>query len=83
MRRQDDVIALGRLRAALQADRMVLYAQCITPLQDTHKAVGYEILVRLRDEDGSIVAPGEFMSAAQRYQLLPSIDRWVMERAFQ
>lgn len=82
MRRQDDVIAVGRLRAALQADRMVLYAQRITPLQDTARGVGYEILVRLRDEDGSIVAPGEFISAAQRYQLLPSIDRWVMERAF-
>ncbi len=82
MRRQDDVIAVGRLRAALQADRMVLYAQRITPLQDANRPVGYEILVRLREEDGSIVAPGEFISAAQRYQLLPSIDRWVMERAF-
>ena len=82
MRRQDDVIAVGRLRAALQADRMVLFAQRITPLQDATRSVGYEILVRLRDEDGSIVAPGEFISAAQRYQLLPSIDRWVMERAF-
>jgi diguanylate cyclase (GGDEF)-like protein len=82
MRRQGDVIAVGRLRAALQADRMVLYAQRITPLQDATLGPGYEILVRLREEDGSIVAPGEFISAAQRYQLLPSIDRWVMERAF-
>ncbi|MEQ1581756.1 MAG: EAL domain-containing protein [Steroidobacteraceae bacterium] len=82
MRRQDDVIAVGRLRAALQADRMVLFAQPIVSLQDPGKPAGYEILVRLRDEDGSIVAPGHFISAAQRYQLLPSIDRWVMERAF-
>jgi diguanylate cyclase (GGDEF)-like protein len=82
MRRQDDVLAVGRLRAALQADRMVLHAQRIVPLGDDRLAPGYEILVRLRDEDGSIVTPGEFISAAQRYQLLPSIDRWVMERAF-
>ncbi len=81
MRRQDDVMAVGRLRAALKADRMVLYAQKIASLKHPDKACGYEILVRMRDEDGQIVSPAEFISAAQRYQLLPSLDRWVVDRA--
>lgn len=81
MRRQDDVLAVGRLRAALKSDRLMLYAQRIEPLQGKDRPFGYEILVRMRDEDGNVIAPGEFISAAQRYQLLPSIDRWVVERS--
>ena len=83
MRRHDDVIAVGRLRAALKSDRLMLYAQRIVPLQDKSLAGGYELLLRLRDEDGGLIAPGPLIDAAQRYQLLPSVDRWVMQRALQ
>lgn len=69
------------LHEALEQDRMRLYAQRIMPLQDFKKPSGYELLVRLRDEDGRIVSPEEFLSAAYRYQLLPAVDRWVMEHA--
>ncbi len=71
------------LREALEQDRMQLYAQRIMPLQDFTRPSGYELLVRLRDEDGHIVAPEEFLSAAYRYQLLPAVDRWVMEHAIE
>ena len=81
MRRHDDVIAVGELRAALKADRLVLFAQRIAPLRDTSLPGGYEILLRLRTADGTLVAPGPLISAAERYQLLPSIDRWVGQRA--
>lgn len=81
MRRQDDVLAVGRLRSALKADRLLLYAQRIEPLQGKDRPFGYEILVRMRDEAGNVIAPADFISAAQRYQLLPSIDRWVFERS--
>ena len=83
MRRQDDIAAVGQLRAAFKADRLLLYAQRIVPLQSNELAGGYEILMRLRAPDGTIVTPGPLIGAAHRYQLLPSIDRWVMERTLQ
>ena len=83
MRRQGDVLAVGQLRSALKADRLLLYAQRIVPLQNPSLPGGYELLLRLRDLDGSLVSPGPLIDAAQRYQLLPSIDRWVVRRALQ
>jgi diguanylate cyclase (GGDEF)-like protein len=81
IRRHDDVIAVGRLRAALKSDRLVLFAQRIVPLRSTTLPGGYEILVRLLDDNDNLVMPGPLISAAQRYQLLPSLDRWVTTRA--
>ena len=83
MRRHGDALAVGQLRSALKADRMLLYAQRIEPLQDSELPGGYELLLRLRDVDGSLVSPGPLIVAAQRYQLLPTIDRWVTQRALQ
>jgi diguanylate cyclase (GGDEF)-like protein len=83
MRRHDDVIAVGKLRTALKTDGLLLYAQRIVPLRDKALPGGYEILMRMRDKDGTIVAPGALIAAAQRYQLLPSVDRWVVQRALQ
>jgi diguanylate cyclase (GGDEF)-like protein len=83
MRRHGDVMAVGQLRSALKADRLVLYAQRIVPLQNPGLPGGYELLLRLRDVDGTLVSPGPLIDAAQRYQLLPSIDRWVVQRALQ
>ena len=42
---------------------------------------GYELLLRMQEEDGTLVAPGPLIKAAQRYQLLPTVDRWVIQRA--
>jgi len=83
MRRHGDVLAVGQLRSALKADRLLLYAQRIVPLQNPSRPGGYELLLRLRDVDGTLVSPGPLIDAAQRYQLLPSIDRWVVQRALQ
>jgi diguanylate cyclase (GGDEF)-like protein len=83
MRRHDDVMAVGKLRTALKTDGLMLYAQRIVPLRNKDSAGGYEILMRMRDKDGTIVMPGALIAAAQRYQLLPSVDRWVVSRALQ
>jgi diguanylate cyclase (GGDEF)-like protein len=83
MRRHSDALAVGQLRSALKANRLLLHAQRIVPLQNPSLPGGYELLLRLREEDGTLVAPGPLIEAAQRYQLLPSIDRWVTERAMQ
>ncbi len=83
MRRHRDAILVGQLRAALKADRLLLYAQRIAPLQNLSLPGGYEILLRLKETDGTLVGPGPLIEAAQRYQILPSIDRWVIQRALQ
>ena len=81
MRQHSDAMAVGSLRAALKSDRLLLFAQPIVALQNRSLAGGYELLLRLREPDGSLTAPGPLIDAAQRYQLLPSIDRWVVQRA--
>ena len=83
VRSHQDAVAVGQLRAALKADRLLLYAQRIAPLRDATLPGGYEILLRLLDPGGGIVLPSSLIQAAQRYQLLPSVDRWVTRRALQ
>ena len=82
IRRHDEVYAAADLREALRTGQLVLFAQRIVSLKDPDAAPGFELLARLRDSDGNFKSPNEFMAAAQRYQLLPAIDRYVVERAF-
>ncbi|AZO36724.1 EAL domain-containing protein [Mesorhizobium sp. M2A.F.Ca.ET.037.01.1.1] len=69
-----------RLHAALDQNRFRLHAQEIAPLRDDIPEQGahIEILLRLTDEDGSFVTPQSFIPAAERYGLMPAIDRWVV-----
>ena len=71
-----------KLRLALEQNRFCLYAQELHPLQREESGVRTELLLRLRDEDGQIVLPGQFIPAAERYGLMPMIDRWVVREAF-
>lgn len=84
-RKDDDHVVLRhgqmqwvtRLRAALDQDRLRLYAQPIMALPpDDASFPHYEILVRL-EEDGRIISPENFIPAAERYGLMPQIDEWV------
>ena len=71
----------SRIGRALDEDRFVLYAQRIFPLDPSVQGVHAEVLVRMIDHDGSVVPPGVFLQAAERFQLAPHIDRWVLETA--
>ena len=82
LRRHDDLDAVRLLRDALHSDRIVVYAQPIVPLQNDKLPTSYELLIRLLDNRGNIVEPAAFMSAAQRYQLLPDLDRAMASHAF-
>jgi len=82
-RMRDEMEALawvGRVRDALDEERFVLYAQPIVDVQ-SGCAVQHELLLRMIDTDGSIIAPGEFLPAAEEYGLIVEIDRWVMRQA--
>ncbi len=73
----------NRLRWAIDEHRLRLTYQEIwsLPLQAGGSSAGIELLLRFRDEFGQLLAPGVFMPAAERYGLMPVIDRWVIETA--
>jgi diguanylate cyclase (GGDEF)-like protein len=82
VRRFDDINIAARLRDAISADRLRLDAQLILPFgSGEHAKPHYELLLRMIDEDGDTVGPDRFLSAANRYQLMPAIDRWVIDKA--
>jgi len=80
--RRGEMQWVHRLRQGLENNSFDLYCQAIVPLQDTAKQTGpfHEILVRVQDED--LVLPAAFIPAAERYHLMPSIDRWVIRTVF-
>jgi len=80
-RRQGEMEWVNRLRWAMEQDRLLLDYQEIVSLTGEDTATNIELLLRLRDEDGTIVLPGAFLPAAERYGLMPSIDRWVIQKA--
>lgn len=81
MRRSTDILVVQALHEALAADRFVLFAQPILPLQAEHSEPHFEFLLRMVSENGELLPPDKFLSAAERYQLLPAIDRWVIKNA--
>lgn len=69
-----------RIRAALEADALTLLAQPV--MQTASGAITqHELLIRMRDSDGSLIAPGSFLPVAERYGLIREIDHWVISRA--
>jgi diguanylate cyclase (GGDEF)-like protein len=83
LRRVNEMTWVQRIHEALENNRFCLHAQKIVPL-DEHDTDGlhFELLLRLRDEAGQLVAPGNFIPAAERYGLMTLIDRWVVRNAF-
>lgn len=82
LRRRGEMRWISRLTEALEQDRFVLYSQPIEPVAAGRRQKA-EILIRLLEEDGSFANPGEFIPAAERYNLMPYIDRWVIRTILQ
>lgn len=73
-----------RINNALRENRFELSLQSIAPITNFEQAGDhYEILIRMRDEDGKLVLPGEFLQAAERYNLATNIDRWVIKHTLE
>lgn len=67
---------------ALDDDRFLLYAQPIKPLSYPDRGMSYEVLVRMLRKDGEISPPSAFLPAAERYNSINRIDRWVVMHTF-
>ncbi len=73
---------VSRLTHACEENRLELYYQPIVPIGSNPDTRGhYELLLRMRDENGVLVGPAEFIPAAERYNVMPMIDRWVVSHA--
>ena len=81
MRRRREMQWAARINAALEEGRFELFRMPILPLQEPEAGAHYELLLRMRDESGRIVPPDSFIAAAERYGIIPNIDRWVVENA--
>lgn len=81
-RRQGEMEWANRLRWEVEEDRLLLDYQEIVQLGNSQDdAPRIELLLRLRDEQGGLVLPGTFLPAAERYSLMPTVDRWVIQTA--
>ena len=81
--RRGEMEWVNRIHRALAEDRLCLYAQPMLALQaHAGEPAHYELLVRLMDEHGELIPAIEFIPAAERYHLMPTIDRWVIRSAF-
>ena len=67
-----------RIEQALDVDRFVLHWQRITPLKASYEGTHCEILLRMVDDDGRLIAPSAFLPSAVRFGIATRIDRWVI-----
>lgn len=81
MRRNQAMRWVTRLQSAMDEERLVLHAQKIVPLDPAaNTSLRAELLLRLREVDGSLVMPGAFLPPAERFQLVTRLDQWVLEK---
>jgi len=73
---------VSRINRACEEDRLLLLCQPIVPIRaGVEKLRHFELLLRMRDETGQLVQPAEFIPAAERFNLMPAVDRWVVRQA--
>ena len=83
LEKREDMRWVGLIQDALANDQFALYCQNIKPASGADPdGFSNEILLRLRNESGDICTPGHFMPAAERFYLMPEIDRWVVTKLF-
>ncbi|NEP46757.1 MAG: EAL domain-containing protein, partial [Okeania sp. SIO2H7] len=78
-KQQQEINLVTQLRDALRENGFCLFSQAIVPLHEGVQARLYEVLLRFRYPSGKIVSPATFLPVAERYHLMPIIDRWVVK----
>jgi diguanylate cyclase (GGDEF)-like protein/PAS domain S-box-containing protein len=81
--RHEEMKWVSRITSAVEEDRFELFYQPIVGIgKDNAAGRGhYELLLRMRDENGELVSPDQFIPAAERYNLMSTLDRWVIRQA--
>lgn len=86
MLRRDNVMSwVARLNQALEEERLTLRCQkirAVDPERARQELPHYEVLLGMRTEDGADVPPSEFVQAAERYNRMLAVDRWVVDSTF-
>ncbi len=83
LQHQGEMRWVNRLTKALEDDRFVLQGELIASIATTEShEEHYEVLLRLKDEEGKLVSPMAFIPAAERYDLMGKVDRWVIKKIF-
>ena len=86
VQRFDDIQLVGAIRYAIDNGRLALLGQPIVRIKPAAEGQGHsycEVLVRMLGEDDQQISPSEFLSAAERYQLMEDLDRWVVANSLQ
>jgi diguanylate cyclase (GGDEF)-like protein len=78
IQRYDDMSLVAQIQKTLDADGFEMLAQPIVALSKENQIDRFEILLRMMDKNGNRISSNAFFSAAERYQLMPQIDRWVI-----
>ena len=81
-KRRGEMQWVNRIHSAIAENRLRLYFQEIQALDPAQQGRHVELLLRMIDEDGRCLLPMIFIPAAERYHLMPMLDRWVMENCF-
>ena len=81
--RYDEMAWVARITQALEEGRFVVYHQLIDCVNEScGLGAHYEMLIRMLDEEGQLAPPGAFIPAAERYNLMPALDRWMVQAVF-
>jgi diguanylate cyclase (GGDEF)-like protein/PAS domain S-box-containing protein len=81
-RYESELTWVSQINQALQDNQFELHYQHYQGLSKNTSGHYYEILLRMQGQDGRLVLPGDFLPAAERYNLTAQIDRWVVEHYF-
>lgn len=81
--RHEEMKWVSRITSAVEEDRLELFFQPIIGIgkENGQRRGHYELLLRMRDEKGNLVGPNQFIPAAERYNLMSTLDRWVIHEA--
>jgi len=81
--RHEEMKWVSRITRAVEDDRFELYYQPIIGIDTSNdrNQGHYELLLRMRDENGELVSPNRFIPAAERYNLMSTLDRWVVQKS--
>ncbi len=83
VRRNRDTQWVSRLRKALETNSLILSQQAIVPVSGGDQGSMFEILVGLENDEGERIPAGAFLAAAERYGLMPQMDRWIIKSVMQ